>query len=48
VFPEKVLTWSPERDFEANLKDIGVPTAAIRLRERGETMPFQFREAIQP
>lgn len=48
VFPEKVLTWSPERDFEANLKDIGVPTAAIRLKERGETMPFQFREAIQP
>jgi hypothetical protein len=46
VFPEKVLTWSPERDFEANLRDIGVPTQAIRLKERGETMPFQFREAI--
>lgn len=45
-FPEKVLKWSPERDFEANLKDIGVPTGAIRLKERGETMPFQAREAI--
>jgi phosphatidylserine/phosphatidylglycerophosphate/cardiolipin synthase-like enzyme len=46
VFPEKVLKWSPERDFEANLKDIGVPTAAIRLKDRGETMPFQVKEAI--
>jgi hypothetical protein len=48
VFPEKVLRWSPQRDFEANLKSLGVATRAVRLRERGETMPFQFREAIKP
>lgn len=48
VFPEKVLEWSAARDFEANLRSLGVPTSAIRLRERGETMPFQLRDAIQP
>ena len=46
-FPEKILPWSPERDFEANLRALGVPRDVV-LRERGETMPFQFREAIQP
>ena len=46
VFPEKVLKWSPERDFEANLKDIGLPVAAIALKERGETMPFVITEAL--
>lgn len=48
AFPQKVLEWSAERDFEANLRSVGVPTGAIRLRERCETMPFQFRDAIQP
>lgn len=47
-FPEKALAWSDKRDFEANLKDIGVPTRSIGLRSGGTTMPFQFREAIQP
>jgi hypothetical protein len=46
AFPEKVLKWSPARDFEANLKDIGVPAQSIRFKERGETMPFVIREAI--
>jgi phosphatidylserine/phosphatidylglycerophosphate/cardiolipin synthase-like enzyme len=46
LFPEKVLKWSPKRDFEANLKEIGVPTDAIRIQERGETMPFKTKEAI--
>jgi hypothetical protein len=46
TFREKVLKWSPERDFEANLKAIGVPTQSITLKERGETMPFSIKEAI--
>jgi phosphatidylserine/phosphatidylglycerophosphate/cardiolipin synthase-like enzyme len=45
-FPEKVLAWSAERDFEKNLRSLGVPTQAIRLKERGETMPFQLTEAL--
>jgi hypothetical protein len=47
-FPEKVLKWSAERDLEANLNDIGVPLASMQFKDRGETMKFQFREAIQP
>jgi phosphatidylserine/phosphatidylglycerophosphate/cardiolipin synthase-like enzyme len=46
AIPAKVLKWSPERDFEKNLDALGVATGGIRLKERGETMPFQFSEAL--
>jgi hypothetical protein len=45
-YPEKVLKWSPERDFDKYLEALGVATGGILLRESGETMPFKIKEAL--
>jgi PLD-like domain len=46
VVKENVLKWSLFRDYEANLKDVGVPTQDIDLKKSGKAMPFQITEAI--
>ena len=45
-YPEKALKWTEKRDFEAYLQALGVPMGGIRLKKGGETVPFQFREAL--
>jgi hypothetical protein len=44
-FPEKVLEWRPQRDYEAYLRALGVPLKNIKLR-RGASMPFQTQETL--
>ena len=46
LYPEKVLKWSPERDFDKYLEALGVPVGGILLRGSGETMPFKIKEAL--
>jgi phosphatidylserine/phosphatidylglycerophosphate/cardiolipin synthase-like enzyme len=48
TFPEKVLRWSPEREFEANLRSLGVPTKQIVVKESGDTTKFKSQETIPP
>jgi PLD-like domain len=45
-FPEKVLEWKPQRDYEANLRSVGVPLKNIKLRGSGASMPFQVLETL--
>jgi hypothetical protein len=46
LYPEKALKWTEKRDYEAYLQALGVPMGGIRLKKGGETVPFQFREAL--
>jgi hypothetical protein len=46
-YPEKVLPWSPERDFDANLRSLGVPKNVV-VKESGDTTKFKSQEIIPP
>jgi hypothetical protein len=45
VFKEKVLKWSLFRDYETNLKDVGVPTQDVDFKKSGNAMTFLITEA---